>query len=99
MQVSSWTRLLTFGLAIEPELVGKIHGFTFDGFSIELALPNVYDDGLPSKRERVAHRTSYRQTPEGEIPIEICVDKIDVRVSIPDVFSLPAEILEQPCCA
>lgn len=95
----SWSRFSTFGICIAPELIGRRHEFDFEGHRVVVALPPLESVDRPRTHDQVARCSHWRNTPEGKVPVEYDIFRVDVKVLIKQELDLPAALLERHCKA
>jgi len=104
VELIAWTRFDTPNFEVAPDLLGRSHIFTFDGFEVEISLPSADRvAGLSEHRietfsdDRV-HIKSWRKQDGRPELLAVGVYDVDVKVSIPGTTLLPQEARTRQLC-
>lgn len=96
LEVSSWNRLRTRNLVVEPDLLGLSHEFEFEKHKAKIELPSIdclSEDKAHGQRLSIGSRLLVDGR---ETPLEYYVHMVDVSILLPNELTLPTEILTRP---
>jgi len=94
LALESWDRFKTPIFRVEPNLLGAVHSFTYQGRTIDITLPTI-SEAANIARVKLDHWRD--QDGNGQVePLDYLIHSVDVSVSLPDVHLFPSAILELP---
>lgn len=99
ISILSWNRFRSRSLYIAPEVVGKSHRFSFEGFQVTISLPTLKvltprEDLMKIEHEDVLlHYNSWKEENGEEHPLAYWVTSVDVEVYNGNPIKVPKGVL------
>ena len=94
LRAASWNRFITRGFGIEPDLLGAIHNFNFQGHEVSIRLPQQATLPFPEDRDAQATVFSWREENGEKIPKAIAVSSVDIVIKLLEEVEIPEEVLK-----
>lgn len=87
---------MTRHLVIQPELVGALHEFIFEGYKIRIKLPSKAQIPTEPLQGDLLFFNVYKEANGRKIPRDFYVRAVDVEVCVPEPILVTKDILNQP---
>ena len=94
LKLQSWSRYKTPNLRVDANLLGAAHSFTHQERTIKVSLPALLE---ATNAERVTLDHWRGGDGDGrDIPLDYLIHSVDVSASLPDLHTLPSDVLNRP---